>query len=470
MNRVSDNGFPNMLLRIPIAATICCFAFCFGAHAQNIDNNSTEKLPFILYQEKVFVDGVNGRLPCPKIPTEILRSLLYLRLNQSVIKIVPILDAPDLSLDEAFSEVQAALPKQPGSFEALDYWLCMEFGNGRIKHSTHQRFIEMIKKKFIGRELDVVQTARDFDSNKPDRRIVNIAIIRGGETAYLVDSIAGFVNRTKTLLRANGYFPRIEYAQGSAEIGKDHENKRVFDELISRFEPKGPDYLVTIGTQISQYARRKFLNKIPIIFINVTDPIESSLVRRAKGLDPDIDRGNIAGVQHALDHEKRLKLIRKAFPTQRLGFIYSSSLSVDVIVRKKLESLTKQFDFNFVPIEISGLTLSPEQFKSADVFFGWDYLDRNFFRLAHVLKKPLIGIDEYDCGVAVITTWLNEYDLGQIAAEKILFQHLLIGLSLQDLPIEAPDAMKIAVNISKAKEFQIDIPTSIVSEADEVLR
>lgn len=433
------------------------------------------------YRNVVTIEGPRGTIRCPTPDPRTYTASLRAGFETSMPDVLRILEA-DVKSEAAFGAIVKALPRGSQDLAVLDYRLCLDFANGLLRLRTHQRFIDLSLKYAghlpppdVARPQLVKATATEPMKVHSPNRSVNIAIILGSVPQSVSQTVAGFMRRARVLLLANGYFTHFEFEYGLAEPATKAEKQAIIDKLFKRFEPEAPDYLVTVGTAASEFAREQYLGQIPIIFTQATDPIESRLVRPEQGLAPDSARGEIAGVTTGFPLAKRLDFLLEAFPDKRLGYIYRSTYPADVILKTKIETLAKAKTppVAIVPIEVTNDDdrLTPAQLEAADVFFGWAYLDAAFTRLAASARgKPFIGADEYVIPRAVITTASDDYRIGEIAAEKLLFQNLLLRINLSDLPIEDPDLMKITANVTAAKELpDFVLPQVVIQNADLII-
>lgn len=298
-----------------------------------------------------------------------------------------------------------------------------------------------------------------------DKRLIHIAIVLNGTAPYAREIMHGFTEAVDKLLETTKYAPNYEYAIGEADVGKDEQNKVIFENVFAKFPAGRPDYLVTIGTVVTTYADKHYLNSIPIIFIGVTDPIRSGLATR---LEKDIGRGNIAGVTYGIPALTRASFVAQAFPEKRVGFIYSPAYPQDVYMKDQILALasTTKPRLDVVPIEVSSPSLTPDQLTSVDVFFGYYYLDLHFSEFAEKSPKPFIGATLIDARKrAVITIANDDKKLGGIAADRIFFRNLLRGVALSDLDIESPDTAIVAINQNVARRYGITVSQAAITRA-----
>ena len=201
-----------------------------------------------------------------------------------------------------------------------------------------------------------------------EKKVIHIAIVLNGEVFYTRQIMAGFTNKLDELLEPTPYVAHYEWTTGIAEALQDSQNEAVFKALLARFSAK-PDYLVTVGTQVSEYAHQHYLNNIPIIFIGVTDPVRSGLVR---DYQPDSNRGIIAGTVFDIPINLYLEFFAQAFPGKTFGYVYNPMLyHQDDIQRERLLAAAASMKppLTIIPIPVDTPQLSEEQQAQADIFF-----------------------------------------------------------------------------------------------------
>jgi len=289
-----------------------------------------------------------------------------------------------------------------------------------------------------------------------DKQLIRIALVRNGTAPYTREVMTGFIQHLDELLQPTRYSPAYDEEIGVAEQTNRGGNDQIFDNLVGRFPNKRPDYLVTIGTQVSVFAKQKYLNSIPIIFSAVTDPVRSKIV---PSLQPDRNRGNIAGVTYGIPTSRRLQFIADAFGDRKIGFLWNPEYEQDVVMRDQVAGQASQTQppLNIEFIEIRSPSLSQQDLARADVFFGWYYLNTTFHVAAANIPKPLIGATVADAQRGAIACISNDdRALGAVTAD-VLYQNLSGGVALPDLSISSPNLATIAINLGVARRFGLTI-------------
>lgn len=270
-----------------------------------------------------------------------------------------------------------------------------------------------------------------------------------GQATYTVTAERAFQNQIELALKDSGYVPRFEIAVGKPDSSSDKENDQIFRELLKRFD-SGPDYLATVGTQVSIFAKEHYLGRIPLIFIAVTDPIAVGLV---KGFDPDRARGNIGGVAYG-DVPSGVRFLQQSFPGAHIGFYYNSQIPQDKIVANGLGSCCPEIGL-FDEIQ-NPLGTSP--MDDIDLLFGWYYFNRNFIEIKNKFHGAMVAGNEADMtrgAVAMLAN--NDEEAGSLGATQVLLPTLLQGTSLSDERIMRVKSRKFAINRKVARRHGLSV-------------
>ena len=220
---------------------------------------------------------------------------------------------------------------------------------------------------------------------------VEIGIVLNGYVHYTNAIRVGFRNEIEKILQKTTYKPHIEYTEGSP-TPNDTLNENVFKELFSRFSDCEPDYLITIGTNVSEYANENYLNDIPIIFIGVTDPIKSGL---SSSYGAELDRGNICGVKYGLFADEYVNFFEKICPNKRIGIIYSPQYQQDIYFKDDLIAAdiraSNSNSIEIVPILSNSAVLNPDELDKADIFMGRYLVSTGLYKFLKEENRPFLG-------------------------------------------------------------------------------
>lgn len=322
----------------------------------------------------------------------------------------------------------------------------------------------------IEKSLNITTAPRVKKSNHRSTSPLNIALLLNGHVFYTREVLEVLSSQLREALLQAGYAPVIEYAVGFPQSSKVAANGRVLNDLLNKFQNEKPDYLISVGTAVSEVVFKHCFSKIPIIFVAVTDPIRSKLVRT---YDPDPSRGQIAGVVYGVPQHVFLGYFQRAFPGKRFGCIYHEAYPQDVAFKDQVVSAgpTLVPPLHIVPIKVSQPTLSSRHEKQADIFFGRFFLLDNLQQFIASSKKPFVAGDIsnlYKGVIACINT--DSRELAKIAVQEIVLPNLLEGKALCDLPIFYPTQYVTGLNLQAARRYGISVSESAIEEAQEVIR
>jgi putative ABC transport system substrate-binding protein len=216
---------------------------------------------------------------------------------------------------------------------------------------------------------------------------------------------------------------------------------------------------------------------IPIVMLNVSDPVQSGLV--ASLARPG---GNITGVVN-LTHElnqKRLELLKEAVPSiTRMAVLWDPSLATHVQGLKDLEAVAQAVGVHLHPLAVQ----SPDDLESAFIAMRRDHVDallvfgsalhgRHRHRIADLaLQGRLPTIYEYrdlaEVG-GLMTYGPNVREMHRRAAYYV--DKILKGAKPADLPVERPMKFELIINLKTAEALGITIPPHLLVLADEVIK
>jgi putative tryptophan/tyrosine transport system substrate-binding protein len=236
-----------------------------------------------------------------------------------------------------------------------------------------------------------------------------------------------------------------------------------------------PDALVALGSESTLQAFVRASQALPIVFVaNNYDPI-------ARGYVHSLARpgGNITGVflRQTELAEKQVELLTQAFPDRKRLAVLWDAVSADQFVTaeqrarllhlevysRKMENPPYDFDTAFRAITDAGadmlLVLSSQFFAQRS-----DHL----VELAVRHRLPSMFIFK----AYVAAGGLMSYGADNIAMYRqgaTFVGKILKGTKPADLPVEQPTKYEMAVNLNTAKAIGIELPTSILLRADEVI-
>ena len=257
------------------------------------------------------------------------------------------------------------------------------------------------------------------------------------------------------------------FAQGSTDRYAD---------LVAELVRLNVDVLVTSSDAATQAAKRA-TTKIPIVMMNVSDPVGQGIV--ASLAHPE---GNITGVIQDDSAEitaKRMQLLKDAVPHaslvavlidpdfpyaqaewQRLEF---AARSLNVNLRQLVVRRASEFEGAFAAIarerpDVLLVTTSPLNFSYR----------RRIIDLATKSRLPTMSpFREYPEAGGLMSYGNVRVDRFRSAA--IYVGKILKGAKPADLPLEQPTKYELVINLNTARSFNLEIPRDLLLVADQVI-
>jgi ABC-type uncharacterized transport system substrate-binding protein len=278
---------------------------------------------------------------------------------------------------------------------------------------------------------------------------------------------AAFMRRLRELGWIENRNIAIEYrwAEGRAEP---------MAEIAAEFVRLKVDVIVTHSTA-PVVAAKQATSVIPIVFANAGDPVGSGLV--AALARPG---GNVTGlsIQGPDTVGKRLDLLREAAPDlRRLAIIGNGGNSAVVSEMREVETAARSLGLEVVTSEIRQAEDIGHAFERLTghtdaVYVGADPLANvNRVRintLALGARLPtMFSVREFVVAGGLMSYGANFPDLWRRAAEFV--DKILRGAKPGDIPVEQPTKFDLIINLTTAKTLGLDLPSTLLARADEVI-
>jgi putative tryptophan/tyrosine transport system substrate-binding protein len=236
------------------------------------------------------------------------------------------------------------------------------------------------------------------------------------------------------------------------------------------------DVIVTWGTPATSAARRA-TQTIPIIMGGVTEPVRTSLV--ASLARPG---ENIPGVSNfgAELSPKRLQLLLEVVPkTSPVAFLWNPANAGNVAHFENVQAAARALGVALLSVEVR----SPDEFEGAfaammrerpDAFMltaepmhqlhaGWiiDFATKNRLPVMSHVKENVVagGLMSYGPSLSDLYRRVATY------VDKILK-----GARPADLPVEHPMKFELIINLKTVKALDLTIPSTLLFQADEVIK
>src|SRR6516162_4643723 len=298
-------------------------------------------------------------------------------------------------------------------------------------------------------------------------KLPTIGFLGANTPAVQIRWTAAFVQRLRELGWIEGRTIAIEFrwAEGRSERAA---------EIVAEFVRQKVDVIVTGGTEYV-LAAKQVTSVIPIVFSNVGDPVDSGLVAGLARPGGNVTGLSIQGTDTA---GKRVELLRDVIPSlRRLAIMANVGNPAVVLELRQVQAVARTLGLEVTTLEIrraEDITPAFEALKSrADALYivPDPIADTHRVRintLALGTRLPTIsGVREQVEAGGLMSYGANFPDLFRRAAD--LVDKILRGAKPADIPVEQPTKFDLIINITTAKALGLEIPSTLLARADEVI-
>jgi putative ABC transport system substrate-binding protein len=277
--------------------------------------------------------------------------------------------------------------------------------------------------------------------------------------------------------------------QGFKDIGYVEGQNIIFEHRFPNEQPERFDVLATELVQIKvdvfiavtrqgALAAQKATKTIPIVFVVVPDPVGSKLVDSLNK-----PGGNITGITNmAFDLvPKRVELLKEAIPSvSRMALVINGSYQEAAHRYVEMgQSAATGLGIVLEPIDMRSVgdfatafsAMKDRQLQAASLTVdGLFYA--NQARLAALAREQTLPLMGYTREMAEQAGFFLAYGPSNVAIfnrVSYFVDRILKGEKPTDLPVEQPTKFKLVVNQKVAKALGIDVPTSILLRANELI-
>jgi putative ABC transport system substrate-binding protein len=236
-----------------------------------------------------------------------------------------------------------------------------------------------------------------------------------------------------------------------------------------------PDVIVTNSTPATVAVQRE-TRTIPIVFVNVSDPVAGGIVARL-----DRPSGNITGFA---DFEvslggKWLDLLSEITPgLKRVAIMFNPDTSPASAYKSSLDTAARSL--KVVPIDAP--VRSDVEIETAIIAVGRDpggglVVMPDVFMNVHSAPIILAAAGNKVPAVYHQSTFARDGGLLSYGPDRVegwrraatYVDRILRGAKPSDLPVQLPTKFELAVNLKTAKALGLTVPQSILLSADEVI-
>ena len=235
------------------------------------------------------------------------------------------------------------------------------------------------------------------------------------------------------------------------------------------------DVIAAFGTPRAKAAQRA-TKTIPIVAISISDPIAAGLVTSLAHPVGNITGSTILGPDIVT---KKLQILKDAFPAvSRVAYLWNPDNSATAEIVEDFRKAAPLFQMTLVSLEAR----TEVDFDRVFAQMSADRPDAVLatsdpVHLAHMpaiidflLKNRIAGlfqIREHVVAGGLMSYGVSFPELFQMGA--LYTDKILRGTKPEDLPIAQPITFQFVINLKTAKAIGLEIPTTVIARADEVI-
>ena len=298
-------------------------------------------------------------------------------------------------------------------------------------------------------------------------KLPTIGFLGANNASFAMASIDAFVQRLRELGWIENRTVAIEYRWAEGREAR-------FAEIAAEFVRLKVDVILTYATP-SSIAAQKATAVIPIVFAAAGDPVGTGLV--ASLARPG---GNITGlsIQQTDLASKRLEILRELLPGLRtLAILVDTGAPNAALESGEVQTAAHTLGFDMVTSKVRRVEDIAPAFDAlkgrAEALYvcSSPLLTTNRIRvnnLALGMRLPtMYGFRDYIEAGGLVSYGPNLPSLFRRAADYV--DKILRGAKPSDLPVEQPTKFDFTINLTTAKILGLEIPSTLLTRADEVI-
>jgi putative ABC transport system substrate-binding protein len=250
-----------------------------------------------------------------------------------------------------------------------------------------------------------------------------------------------------------------------------------FAGLAAELVALNPTVIVADSTPAALAAKRA-TSTIPIVMVNVSDPVGSGLVASLAHPGGNVTGGTDFGAELAA---KSADLLHEIAPKASRFAVIMSDNPVHPVQLREIETVTQRIGVAVVPVTVKAADDFAEAYASiskqhagAVIVLGGAPFSIESARDAVVAlsakaKLPAIYTSRWwvDAG-GLISYGPSAWHRWRTAATYVA--RIFKGVKPADLPVQQPTEFELVINLKTAKELGLVIPPSLLLRADEVIQ
>jgi ABC-type uncharacterized transport system substrate-binding protein len=282
-------------------------------------------------------------------------------------------------------------------------------------------------------------------------------------------NLKAFLQSLQELGYVEGQNVAIEYRFAEFDLGR-------LPGLATELVELKVDVIVAVTTPAA-VAAKKVTGSIPIVMVNVADPV-------GRGLVDSLARpgGNVTGLSFSvgLEHfNKALEFLKEAVPALRkVAVLTNPGNPAHATIADQIRSIAGRLNLHIETFEANGpaeiepafdaitQTRSEAVFVMADALFLSESAQIANLVAKHRLSSLHLLREEVEAG-GLMSYGPNNVDLYRRAATYV--DKILKGAKPADLPVQQPVKFQLVINLKTARALGLRIPDTLLVLADEVI-
>jgi ABC-type uncharacterized transport system substrate-binding protein len=279
-----------------------------------------------------------------------------------------------------------------------------------------------------------------------------IVFLAAGSKAANTRYYSGFPQGMREL----GYLENRDYTFEARYADGDAARLPVLAKELVHLKPT----LILAGPTVAIVAAKQATDTIPIVGINVTNPVGLGLV--ASEARPG---ANVTGILTRVEGlaAKQLEVAHDLLPgVAKIGLLIHAGDPANVVQQREIEAAATKLKLSFASAPVAAADAIEEAFETfARERVGLVVVFGSAMMLA---ARRQIAAFALAARLPTIANFRENYRRGAYFVDRILR-----GDKAGDLPIEFPTKVELVINVAVAKALRLTVPPTLLARADDVI-
>jgi len=235
--------------------------------------------------------------------------------------------------------------------------------------------------------------------------------------------------------------------------------------------------LIVAATTPGVLAVKKASATVPIVFVDISDPVANGLVASLARPGGNITGLTIFGPELS---GKRLELLKEAAPNvARVALLWNSANPANELMWKETQAVAHELRVQLQSLEVrssndfdSAFEAALREHAQALIAAPEPLINTHLRRIVEFAAKnrlpAMYGAPEVVNAGGLMAYAPSYTDLYRRAATYV--DKILKGTKSADLPVEQPKKFEFIINLKTAKQIGVTIPQSVLFRADKVIK